>query len=203
MRAIDTAGRAVRVRRLHRRDLAPRPVPHGRRLREGHGGRHVGDRRGRDGWRRSRCCPRCSASPGAPSTASRCGAGRRAERPREQRMWFRWSRVVQRRPWPAFVGGLVDPDRARDPALLDAPRLPRRRRQPDVRHDAAGLRPRRPTGFGAGFNGPLVLAAEFPEGRRHHRRSTRSSPRLRDTPDVAAVTSADDRARRATPPSSA
>ena len=22
-------------------------------------------------------------------------------------LWFRWSRVVQRRPWPAFVGGLL------------------------------------------------------------------------------------------------
>ncbi|MDQ1430541.1 MAG: putative drug exporter of the superfamily, partial [Actinomycetota bacterium] len=28
-------------------------------------------------------------------------------KPREQSMWFKWSRVVQRRPWPAFVGGLL------------------------------------------------------------------------------------------------
>ena len=42
LRAIDTAGRARRVRRLHRGHLAARSVPHGRRLRQRHGGRHVG-----------------------------------------------------------------------------------------------------------------------------------------------------------------
>ena len=42
-------------------------------------------------------------------------------------------------------------------------------------------------GFGAGFNGPLVLAAEFPQGRRHRRRSTSWRRALQQTPDVAAV----------------
>ncbi|MEZ5260081.1 MAG: MMPL family transporter [Ilumatobacteraceae bacterium] len=30
----------------------------------------------------------------------------RHERPREQSVWYRWSRVVQRRPWPAALGAV-------------------------------------------------------------------------------------------------
>ena len=31
----------------------------------------------------------------------------REPKPREQRFWYRWSRVVQRRPWPAALGATV------------------------------------------------------------------------------------------------
>ncbi len=31
----------------------------------------------------------------------------RAQKPRDQRFWYRWSRVVQRHPWPAFFGGAI------------------------------------------------------------------------------------------------
>ena len=42
-------------------------------------------------------------------------------------------------------------------------------------------------GFGAGFNGPLVLAAEFPKGA-DTTSLERLAAALRDTPDVVAVT---------------
>ncbi len=74
--------------------------------------------------------------------------------------WFRWSRIVQRRPWPAAVAGslillvLAIPffsirlgfsDEGNDPETTSA------RRAYDLLAE----------GFGAGFNGPFVLAAEI------------------------------------------
>jgi RND superfamily putative drug exporter len=74
--------------------------------------------------------------------------------------WFRWSRIVQRRPWPAAVAGslilvvLAIPffsirlgfsDEGNDPETTSA------RRAYDLLAE----------GFGAGFNGPLILAAEI------------------------------------------
>ena len=53
-------------------------------------------------------------------------------------------------------------------------------------------------GFGAGFNGPLVLAAEFPKGA-DTAALDRLADALRATPDVAAVIAAD----RSTPPGDA
>ena len=41
----------------------------------------------------------------------------RAERPKEQRMWYRWSRFVQRRPWPSVARCGCAPRAARDPAV--------------------------------------------------------------------------------------
>jgi RND superfamily putative drug exporter len=109
----------------------------------------------------------------------------RAPKPREQTLWYRWSRVVQRRPWPAAIGGL---------AVLIAlaiPMLSMRLAFPD-----AGGNPTSDTtrqaydlvakGFGAGFNGPLVLAAEFPKGGDTHALDTLAT-RLQHTADVAAV----------------
>ena len=104
-------------------------------------------------------------------------------------MWYRWSRVVQRRPWPAVVGGLVIL------LVLAIPLLSMRLAFPD-----AGGNPKSDTtrqaydlvaeGFGAGFNGPLVLAAEFPEGRRHRRARPAGRRACEQTPDVAAVIAA-------------
>ncbi len=78
-------------------------------------------------------------------------------------MWYRWSRVVQRRPWPAAIGGLAFL------LVLAIPLLSMRLAFPD-----SGANPKADTsrqaydlvaeGFGPGFNGPLVLAAEFPKG---------------------------------------
>ena len=75
------------------------------------------------------------------------------------------------------------------PAAVDAPRVPRLRRQPDERHHPPRLRPRRRR-----LRSRVQRSADprrrVPEGRRHRRRSTRWSTRLGATPDVAAVSPA-------------
>ena len=109
----------------------------------------------------------------------------RVPKPREETLWYRWSRVVQRRPWPAAIAGL---------AILVAlaiPMLSMRLAFPD-----AGGNPTTDTtrqaydmvakGFGPGFNGPLVLAAEFPKGGSTQALDVLAT-RLQHTPDVAAV----------------
>ena len=107
---------------------------------------------------------RCSASSAATSTSFASAPPQAARaRQRAAAFWYRWSRVIQRHPWPAADRRPARPARARDPGALDAPRL-RRRRQPTRRPTP----PARPTtsladGFGPGFNGPLLLATETPE----------------------------------------
>jgi RND superfamily putative drug exporter len=119
-------------------------------------------------------------------TIDRFSVGRRKERkPTEQTMWYRWSRVVQRRPWPAAIGGLVFL------LLLAIPLLSMRLAFPD-----AGGNPKADTtrqaydlvadGFGAGVNGPLVLAAEFPKGADTAALDDLAA-KLKRTPDIAAV----------------
>jgi putative drug exporter of the RND superfamily len=107
------------------------------------------------------------------------------ERPRERRMWFRWSRVIQRRPWAAFLAGLTIL------VALAIPLFSMHLSFPDAGGNPTSDTTRRAYdlmthGFGAGFNGPLLLAAEFPTGT-----DTTSLDRLagalRNTPDVVAV----------------
>ena len=189
-----------RVRRLHRGHLAARPVPHGRRLRERHGGRHLGHGRHRDAGVDHAAARGPRASPGAPSTASRSGAARRRSRP-SRRLWFRWSRVVQRRPWPAADRRPRDPARcsrsrcsrcaSRSPTRA-ATRRPTRRARPTTSSPRASARVQRPARPGG----------RVPEGQPTPPRSTRWSRACSETPDVAAVVAADRRARRATPRSS-
>jgi RND superfamily putative drug exporter len=93
--------------------------------------------------------------------------------------WYRWSRVIQRHPWPAAIGGLVVL------LLLTVPLLSMRLGFAD-----AGNRPTKDTtrraydlisrGFGAGFNGPLLLAAETPDGRADVAALQRLSDALND-----------------------
>jgi len=80
----------------------------------------------------------------------------------ENGWWFRWSRRIQRRPWlAALVSG----------ALLLAlciPTLSLRLGTNDAGTDPSGTTTREAydllaDGFGPGFNGPFVLAAELPE----------------------------------------
>ncbi|HEV2311325.1 MAG TPA: MMPL family transporter, partial [Acidimicrobiia bacterium] len=100
-------------------------------------------------------------------------------------VWFRWSRVVQRRPWPALLGTLVIL------GVLAVPLFSLRMGFSD-----AGGNPTSDTtrqaydtlarGFGPGFNGPLTLAAEFPPGTTVADLSGLVVA-LRETPGVAAV----------------
>lgn len=80
----------------------------------------------------------------------------RTERPREEQFWYRWSRFVQRRPWIAFVAGVVILLTLGFPLLSirlgfsdtgNAPKEQTVRRAYDMVAQ----------GFGPGANGPLLL----------------------------------------------
>jgi RND superfamily putative drug exporter len=88
--------------------------------------------------------------------------GRGARSIDENTWWFRWSGRIQRRPWVAALlsGGLL--------ILLCVPTLSLRLGTNDAGTDPAGSTTREAydllaDGFGPGFNGPFVLAAELPE----------------------------------------
>ena len=76
--------------------------------------------------------------------------------------WFRWSRGIQRRPWPyalAATALLV---------VLAFPALHLRLGNPDAGNDPKGSTTRKAydllaNGFGPGYNGPLTVAARLPE----------------------------------------
>jgi RND superfamily putative drug exporter len=85
----------------------------------------------------------------------------RHDKPREQQFWFRWSRYVQRRPWPAFLGGaavlmvLALPLFSIRMGFGDTGNLPEEqtaRRAYDMLAE----------GFGPGSSGPLVLVSTDP-----------------------------------------
>jgi RND superfamily putative drug exporter len=101
-------------------------------------------------------------------------------------VWFRWSRVVQRRPWPAFLGGLVLL------LVLAVPLLSIRLGFPDTGGSPTSDTTRRAydliaDGFGPGANGPLVVAAEYPKGT-DPAVLDRLAAAARRTPGVAAIT---------------
>jgi putative drug exporter of the RND superfamily len=88
--------------------------------------------------------------------------GRGARSIDEGSWWFRWSERIQRRPWLAALisGGLL--------IALCIPTLSLRLGTNDAGTDPAGTTTREAydllaEGFGSGFNGPFVIAAELPE----------------------------------------
>jgi len=111
---------------------------------------------------------------------------KRAEGEVRESFWYRWSRVLQRRPWPPVIAGLLLL------LVLAAPVLSMRLAFAD-----AGNRPTSDTtrraydllskGFGSGFNGPLVLAAEI-RGPASRSALEQLRQRLVHTSDVASVT---------------
>ncbi|MGH9155427.1 MAG: MMPL family transporter [Acidimicrobiales bacterium] len=77
--------------------------------------------------------------------------------------WFRWSRLVQRRPWPAFLAG------AGAVILLALPVFSLRLGFPGPDQQPTDRSSRRSydlftEGFGPGFPAPLIVAAELPAG---------------------------------------
>jgi putative drug exporter of the RND superfamily len=102
-------------------------------------------------------------------------------------LWYRWSRVVQRRPLPALVASL---------AVLVALAVPlftirlgfadngNRQEGDSIRQSYDLLA----EGFGPGFNGPLLLAAELPNGPADLSVLQRLGARLGDTAGVDSVT---------------
>jgi RND superfamily putative drug exporter len=88
---------------------------------------------------------------------------RRARRPRDQTAAYRWSRLIQRRPWPAFLAGAVVL------GVLALPVFGMRLGFPDEGNYPKDTSTRKAydmlaEGFGPGFNGPLVLASLMPGG---------------------------------------
>jgi len=78
----------------------------------------------------------------------------------ERAFWYRWSRVVQRRPWFAFVGAAVVL------LVITLPLLSLRFGFPDDGNNQKSETSRKAydsltSGFGAGFNGPLLLVADL------------------------------------------
>jgi RND superfamily putative drug exporter len=85
--------------------------------------------------------------------------GARRPKPVENSFWARWSRVLQARPWPAAIAGLLIL------LILAIPVLSLRLGVADAGNDPAKLTTRRAydllsQGFGPGFNGPLLLASD-------------------------------------------
>jgi putative drug exporter of the RND superfamily len=109
---------------------------------------------------------------------------RRRHGPDRRSLSHRWSRLIQRRPWPALLVGAV--------ALvtLALPLFSLR-----LGFGDAGNRPTSDTtrraydlladGFGPGFNGSLLLVAETPGGQADQAILARLAGTLRDTPGVA------------------
>jgi RND superfamily putative drug exporter len=116
------------------------------------------------------------------------GVHRRKARtnPRES-VWVRWSHVIQRRPWPALIIGLIIllvlaiPLFAMRFGLADAGNRP----DSDTTRRAYDLVAE---GFGPGFNGPLLLVAKTPDGEQDVAALTELSDRLNGTEGVAFAT---------------
>ena len=88
---------------------------------------------------------------------------RRPPKPRQETAAYRWSRVIQHRPWPAAVAGVLIL------GVLAIPVLALRLGFSDESNFADDTSTKQAydllvEGFGPGFNGPLTLAAELPEG---------------------------------------
>ena len=117
----------------------------------------------------------------------RFGLPHRARTDERPPFFSRWSRVVQRRPWPAFLGALV---------LLLVIALPIGSMRLGFGDEGNG--PDQATsrkaydllasGFGPGFNGPLLLAAETPGGEADFAALGQLSTQLGRTEGVALAT---------------
>jgi RND superfamily putative drug exporter len=101
--------------------------------------------------------------------------------------WYRWSRLVQRRPWVYGSAALVIL------LVLAIPVLSLRMAFSDAGNDPTKLTTRQAydflaRGFGPGFNGPLVIVADIPGGLEAGRAALDSlDSRLRAVPGVASA----------------
>ena len=100
--------------------------------------------------------------------------------------WWRWSRTVQRRPVLCGSAALLVL------AVLAIPLFSMRLAFTDAGNDPAGLTTRQAydlisSGFGPGFNGPLVLVAELPAGTPDRAVVAAFARRLAAVPGVAGV----------------
>ena len=101
--------------------------------------------------------------------------------------WRRWSRMVQARPWPLAIASLAIM------LLFLAPAVALRLDNTDAGNNAKNLNSRRSfdllaEGFGAGFNGPLLIVSELPSGGASTAALAQLRSEIAATPDVGAVT---------------
>jgi RND superfamily putative drug exporter len=109
----------------------------------------------------------------------------RAEKPRDQQLWYRWSRVVQHRPWPALLAGLLVV------VVLALPVLSMRLGFGDLGNLNEDQSPRRAydmlaSAFGPGSNGPVLIAVTGPAASDESELASFTDT-LRNTDDVASV----------------
>lgn len=88
---------------------------------------------------------------------------RRPQKPLRDTLAYRWSRVIQHRPWPAAIGSAIVL------LILAIPLLGMRLGFADESNYPESTSTKRAynllvEGFGVGFNGPMLLVAELPEG---------------------------------------
>jgi putative drug exporter of the RND superfamily len=107
--------------------------------------------------------------------------------PSERGFWYRWSRTVQRHPVVAGLAAVLVL------VCLALPMFSMRQAFTDAGNDPPSTTTRQAfdalaTGFGAGFNGPLVVAATVPAGQQAV--IGRLDARLRATPGIAYVSPA-------------
>jgi RND superfamily putative drug exporter len=103
--------------------------------------------------------------------------------------WYRWSRFIQRRPWPAALAGLGVL------LALSAPFLGIRYGFPDAKTDPPAYTTRKAydllsEGFGPGFSAPMVLTAEGKSGRELLTSADAVGEKLRSVSGVAFVSPA-------------
>ena len=104
----------------------------------------------------------------------------------ERAFWYRWSRVIQHRPWLAFIGS------AAVLLLITAPLFSLRLGFPDDGNSAKSETSRKAydlltEGFGPGFNGPLVLVVDLKGGSDTNGTLTKLSEDVKGTDGVAFV----------------
>jgi putative drug exporter of the RND superfamily len=103
--------------------------------------------------------------------------------------WYRWSRVIQHRPWPAAIIGfgvllvLAIPIFSMRLGFTDAGN----RATTDTTRRAYDLVAE---GFGAGFNGPFLLVAATPDGESDLPVMSELSDALNDVPGIASASPA-------------
>jgi putative drug exporter of the RND superfamily len=108
----------------------------------------------------------------------------RRPKPAERTLAYRWSRLIQRYPWPAAVGGTLLL------VVLALPVLSLRLGFADEGNFPADSTTRQAydlvaEGFGPGYNGPIVVATELPGGVADLAVVERITSALQATPGVA------------------
>jgi putative drug exporter of the RND superfamily len=113
------------------------------------------------------------------------GRRRRSLSPGPRGFWFRWSRTIQRHPWRGAIGAAIVL------VVLAIPMFSMRLAFSDAGNDPTSLTTRQAfdllsTGFGPGFNGPLVVAVSLP-GTGSRATVERLDGAIARTPGVATV----------------